>query len=263
MTDQIIGQIFLESAGESDIRSIKRKGSIVEMVVVLQDADNQNRNGRIYPKNVIQEGLKHPFILEKLSTQSLAGEMNHPDPALGMGRQLKIDLKNVSHFVKEIWWDTKNPKLLMGRVETAANSVGKDLTGMILENKMISSFSMRGAGPVAKRNGVDIVKGPLRIITWDNVHYPSHPLAYQQSLAEAVNTMDVTKNDLAMYIASNSENTQILTESISPFITDLSYSIENNKVVLRNKETSKVEAIALVEENLRLEYEDALFSFLK
>jgi len=260
MKDQYVGQIFFEDTGYSEIRQVKRKGNTAEITAVLQDADNENRNKRIYPKKVIQEGLKHPFIIEKMKTKSLAGEMNHPDPELGMGRQLKIDMKNISHFIKDFWWDTSNPKLLMGNIQTAATAVGKDLCGMILENQMISSFSMRGAGDVVKRGGTSFVKGPLRIITWDAVHYPSHQVAYQTSLSEHAAGFDISKKMLAEYIASHSEHVEMLAESIAPFVTDLDYAIEGNNIILRNKVTRQIEASALMEENLRLEYEDALIS---
>ena len=56
--------IIYESAVTSDIKDITCNGSIVNFTTVLQEADVKNRNGRIYPKVAICNGLKNPIIIE-------------------------------------------------------------------------------------------------------------------------------------------------------------------------------------------------------
>lgn len=270
MAERYVGRIFLEGGGalsENEVRSIKQqRNGILVMEAVLQDVDTENRNRRVYPKNVIEEGLKHPFIQEKLSTNSLVGEYNHPDASLGMGRQMKVDMHNISHVIKEAYWDPKNSKILLGRIETAATDTGRNLAGLITENQMIPSFSMRGAGDVTMKNGIAMVKNPLRIITWDCVHFPSHKTAYMRHLIKE-NVQDeikVSERMLVEYVAGQSENVQVLTESLDCFdMSGLSFSINEGQVLMQNRSNGSMLAAAQLEKNILMEYEDALLSILK
>jgi hypothetical protein len=266
MEEKVIGRIFLESPTlvEEDLRSIKRISSTkVVMEAVLQDVDTLNRNKRVYPKKVIEEALKHPFVVEKLKTKSLLGESNHPPPGSSIQRQMNVDMNNVSHVIKEVYWDPKNPKILLGRVETAGTQIGKNLAGLILENGMQCSFSMRGAGDVVQKKTHVEVKSPMRLITWDNVHYPSHQTAYMRSIInEATTEVAVTTDKLAEYIAKESSNVQTLQESILCFDTSaFNYKIDDGKVLIQEAGTGRNLGFALMEAKLKDEFEDAMRSF--
>lgn len=262
--DRVIGKIFYESAiNASEIRNIQQTGSgRVLMTVVLQDVDTPNRNNRIYPKKVLENALNNPFILEKLATNSLAGEMNHPPDGSSLQRQMTVDLRNVSHFIKRHYWNPQNGKQLLGEVETSGNTVGRDLAAMIQENGMICSFSMRGGGDLVRKDGKDYVKDPLKIITWDNVHYPSHKAAYmQKKLSEGV---DVTVDMLSKYISEKSENFQIISEDVQCFTTDtIALAINENRIHLTDANTGKILAYSILEQNLASDYYNVLASFNK
>ena len=259
--DTVIGRIFTESAPvDASILDISRlSGNKVKMQVILQDADAPNRNGRVYPKKVLEEALKAPFITEKLATNSLGGEMNHPEAGSSLQRQMTIDLRNISHFIKRIYWDTKNPNLLLGDIETSANSIGKDFAAMIVDNQMICSFSMRGGGDVTRNKGYDYVKSPLKIITWDAVHFPSHQKAYMVSrLAESA-SHNVTLGMLNEYIAAQSDNFGLIHENVQCFTNEnLNINIsEGNKIEILDHR-GKPLAFSILETKLANEYSDAL-----
>lgn len=266
LNDQVVGRIFYEAAlTEDDIRKISpTKSGKVVMEVVLQDADCLNRNKRRYPKAVIEAGMQSEFIKEKLSTNSLLGEFNHPDPSEGLARQMRVDMRNVSHVIKEAYWDPQNPKILLGKVETAGTATGRDLAGLILENNMRCSFSMRGAGDVAQKNGVAEVISPLRIITWDCVHFPSHKTAYMRNMVnESVVTAGMIA-EFAQYAAKNSANATLLMEDVSCFNKgDLAFSMDAGKLVFTERATGRMKGYVNLEARLSQEYTDVLQNVLR
>lgn len=259
VNDKLIGQIFFESAPVvNNVVDVKKASTnTVKLKVVLQDADVPNRNNRIYPKKVIEEALRAPYITEKLATKSLAGEMNHPPAGSGLQRQMNIDMKNVSHFIHEFYWDTKQPNLLMGIVETSANHTGRDFMSMIVDNQMVCSFSLRGGGAVTTKGGYDYVKSPLKIITYDAVHFPSHKTAYMIERLNENTVQDITLNDLNKYISENSNNFGIVLESMECFKDNVNLSIENNKIIIADKKNN-VLGYSVMENKLENEYTNIL-----
>lgn len=266
--DNVVAYIFNESPlVEAELRSVERKkNGVVKMVAVLQEANLPNRNGRIYPRQVIEKALQAGFVQEKLKTNSLLGESNHPANA-DVQRQMTIDMNNVSHVVKKVWWDPQDPNLLLGEVETAGTITGKNFAGLISENGMQASFSMRGLGDVVKGpKGILHVKDPLRIVTYDAVHYPSHAKAYMRNLVnESATAHEVRVSDLARYAAKNSKDFQQLNESVLCVVEDkLDFKLdESGRLRISDKETGSPLAVMLLERNLQREAAAAVSSFFK
>lgn len=257
--DKVIGRIFFESAPVANniVGMQKNSGNTVKFKCILQDADAPNRNNRIYPKAVLQAAIDAPFIKEKLATNSLAGEMNHPPPGCGLQRQMTIDMKNISHFIKRIYWDEHNPSLLMGDVETSANHVGTDFAHMIVDNDMMCSVSMRGGGDVTTKGGYDYVKSPLKIITWDAVHFPSHQKAYMVKRLDESSVIDVDVAMLNSYISENSNNFGIVLESMNCFSDSVNLSVTDNRIIIADK-NNKILGFSIMEHKLELEYGNIL-----
>ena len=262
MSDSVVAYIFNESPiVEAELRSIeKKKNGVVKMVAVLQEAELQNRNKRIYPKKVMDAALEAPYIKEKLRTNSLLGESSHPiDPSVQ--RQSTVMTDNASHVVKKIYWDKDDPNILLGEVETAFTITGRNFAGLITENNMQASFSMRGLGDVEKLpSGIMRVKNPLKIITWDSVHFPSHEKAYMRNLINENTTMhEVRISELARYAASNSKDLQQLNESFLEIAADkIEYRVnEKGILTIVEKVNRKPVASLLLETNLRNEVTSA------
>jgi hypothetical protein len=263
MTDKIVGFVFHEATiSEGEIRSFeRRKNGIVRMIAVLQEANLPNRNGRIYPKVVIEKALQSAFIKEKLRTSSLLGECNHPANA-DMQRQMSIDMNNVSHVIKKTWWDPQDSNLLLGEVETASTETGKNFAGLISENGMQASFSMRGLGDVVKSNGRVTVKDPLRIVTYDSVHFPSHEKAYMRNVVNE-SACPIGVQALAKYAAENSRDFAQLNENVLCIAQDkLDFQFNEGKLIVIDRETSKPAAVMMLEAKLEKEVNAALRSLL-
>jgi hypothetical protein len=63
---------------------------------ILQKADTLNQNGRIYPLAVLEREIRNyqKFIVENRAL----GECDHPDSSV-------VNLKNVSHIIREAYFD--------------------------------------------------------------------------------------------------------------------------------------------------------------
>ena len=53
--------IINESSLTNPVSISKKSSNTVEFIAILQEADAPDRNGRIYPKAVLEEGIKSPF----------------------------------------------------------------------------------------------------------------------------------------------------------------------------------------------------------
>ena len=259
--EKVIGYVFHEATmNEGELRSVEvKRNGVIKMEAVLQEANLPNRNGRVYPRTVLEKALSSNFIKEKLSTNSLLGEANHPENP-NIQRQLNIDINNVSHKINRFYWDPKDSNLLIGELETAATDTGRNFAGLISENHMVPSFSMRGTGDVVKNGSRVTVKDPLRLVTYDGVNFPSHSKAYMRSLQESIET-PIRISDLAQYAAENSKSFQQLNENFFQFAKDkveFSFQEDGKQLVIIDKETSSPAGIILVERDLEREVNDAL-----
>ena len=72
---------------------------------ILSTAEVKNGNGRYYPKELWEREIdKYNQIV---SENRATGELDHPDSTI-------ISLKNVSHIIREVWWDGDK---VMGKLE--------------------------------------------------------------------------------------------------------------------------------------------------
>ena len=71
------------------------ENGVVLVKGVLQRADAQNQNGRVYPKEILEREVKK---YQQLITEKRAlGELDHPESSV-------VSLKNVSHNIRECYW---------------------------------------------------------------------------------------------------------------------------------------------------------------
>ncbi|MBX6361030.1 MAG: primosomal protein [Acidobacterium ailaaui] len=163
---------------------------------LLQKADVKNKNGRIYPKSVLQKEIDN-FIKNKVSINNAVGELDHSDSD-------QVKLSNASHIIRSIWWEGNN---VMGKVEVLDTPAGNIVKTLIRENVTIG-ISSRGLGSLKKDgSGNLIVDDDFELITWDIVTTPSTPDAY-------------------LYVADYSVDTPMIRESIE--YSDKRYESINN-----------------------------------
>ena len=142
---------------------------------VLQRAGAENQNGRVYPKPILEREAKkyETFIKERRAL----GELDHPDSTV-------INLKNVSHNIREIWWDGDD---LCGTVEVLSTPSGNILKEL-LKAGILLGISSRGMGSVTNiGEGKVKVQDDFELIGWDFVSNPSTHGAFMVPVNESVN----------------------------------------------------------------------------
>lgn len=194
MADIIAAYIINESKGPETIPEVLEANKQIcrFKVNTMQEGDIVNRNSRIYPYALLEEGLKNdPVINERLSTNTLYCEIGHPKEK-SIPRQLEIMRDNSACRINSFFYE----KPCIGAIlETLATEKGRDLMGLITVNKCKVAFSMRGLGKVVTKNDKFIVEKPFRIITWDEVVQPSVSKAYiSEVLSESMANIALHRN---------------------------------------------------------------------
>jgi hypothetical protein len=146
---------------------------------ILQKWGVKNKNGRIYPKDVLIPQVN--AYQELIKNNSAVSEADHPDSSI-------ISLQNISHMVTKMWWgkgDQENVlfgqlKLIIspGYIKYGVVSVIGDKIVLYLQNKIKLGISSRGVGTLKEMNGENLVQNDFELIGFDLVATPSTPGAY-------------------------------------------------------------------------------------
>jgi hypothetical protein len=146
---------------------------------VLQRANAQNQNGRVYPMDVLQREAKkysETFIAERRAL----GELDHPDSSV-------VNLNNVSHNVVSMAWNGND---LVGTVEIL-NTPSGNILKALFQSGIRLGISSRGMGSVKEvmREGHMslIVQDDFDLIAFDFVSNPSTQGAFLSPVNESVN----------------------------------------------------------------------------
>jgi len=141
---------------------------------VLQRAGAENQNGRVYPMPILQrEAKKYETLIKE---RRALGELDHPDSSV-------INLKNVSHNVREIHWEGND---LCGTVEILPTPSGNILKEL-LRAGILLGISSRGMGSVSNIGEGKVEVGEdFELIGWDFVSNPSTHGAFMTPMNESV-----------------------------------------------------------------------------
>ena len=236
-----IGYVILESAPLEvpDAKIISETGKRVTGEGVLQEAEEENRNGRCYLHNDLLREINCPRTKELLSTGNMIAENGHPMD-MAMTRQQTIDPNNeVARFLK-IWMEGNK---VMAHFKGTNNAKGEAFDQDLREG-IKPSWSLRALGSLNNIRGRNIVEN-LRIITWDRVIYPSHPGAYTTRLvtesasfeAEKAHINKVNENGLLIPITNDSVLSYIKTESanVKGLLSQIDFMYESATVIKGNQ----------------------------
>ena len=141
---------------------------------VLQRAGAENQNGRVYPREILEREVNE---YQKLIKERRAlGELDHPDSSV-------INLKNVSHNIKEVHWEGND---LMGTVEILPTPSGNILKELLKSNITLG-ISSRGMGSTENIGEGKVKVGEdFELIGWDFVSNPSTHGAFMRPMNESV-----------------------------------------------------------------------------
>ena len=140
---------------------------------VFLQSNLQNRNGRVYPKEIMQKEVDR-YVKEQVATKRAYGELGHPDGP-------NINLDRVSHMIVSLKEDGNN---WIGKAKLLETPMGKIAKELISEGAGLG-VSSRGLGSLKERNGINEVQDDFMLATAaDIVADPSAPDAYVQGIME-------------------------------------------------------------------------------
>jgi hypothetical protein len=161
---------------------------------ILATCEVKNGNGRYYSRDLWEREIDK--YMESVNANRALGELDHPDSSI-------INLKNVSHNIKKIWW---NGDHVMGAIELLPTPSGNILRALF-ENKIPVGVSSRGMGSLKQMGDLMEVQDDFELLCWDFVSTPSNPGSYMKEKG----MMNESKNNQHnKYIKANSIITEIL-----------------------------------------------------
>tara|TARA_B000000565_G_scaffold251871_1_gene226149 strand:+ start:158 stop:811 length:654 start_codon:yes stop_codon:yes gene_type:complete len=142
---------------------------------VFMQSDIKNRNGRIYPEQVMKKEVDR-YRKEFVDKDRAFGELGHPDGPT-------INLDKVSHMITKLEQDGKN---FMGRAKILSTPNGQIVRNLINDGAKLG-VSSRGLGSLETRGGAQVVKDDFQLATAaDIVADPSAPEAFVEGIMEGV-----------------------------------------------------------------------------
>ena len=164
---------------------------------ILQTANEKNRNGRFYSREELFPQLTAPRTVELLKAGYLRAEMGHP-LSKDLQRQATIDdTKTCARFLK-LWTEGDDIHTLF----TPTNGPLGVAFGMDMREHCLPAWSLRALGSVEQTaRGAEVRN--LRVITWDNVIFPSHPGAYTVKYLSESATGESKESHTAQLIKEN------------------------------------------------------------
>ena len=140
---------------------------------IFMQADIKNRNGRIYPMEVLDEEVKN--YNKKFIQQNRAfGELGHPDGPT-------VNLERVSHMITSLKPDGKN---FIGEAKIMDTPMGKIVKNLMDEGAKLG-VSSRGMGSLKQKGGANVVSDDFYLATAaDIVAAPSAPNAFVEGIME-------------------------------------------------------------------------------
>ena len=150
---------------------------------ILATCEVKNGNGRYYSRDLWEREIKK--YMECVNANRALGELDHPDSSI-------INLKNVSHNIKKIWWDGDH---VMGAIELLPTPSGNILKALF-ENKIPVGVSSRGMGSLKQMGDLMEVQDDFELLCWDFVSTPSNPGSYMKErgmMNESKNAQQINK----------------------------------------------------------------------
>ena len=176
MKQLIVDYIPFEITPQQITESMSTNDGKLIVKGVLQRAEAQNQNGRVYPKDLLMREAKkytENFIQQKRAL----GELDHPDSSV-------VNLQNASHNVLEMHFNGND---LVGTVEVLGTPSGNILKELFKSGIKLG-ISSRGLGSVESigENGAQEVQPDFELIAFDFVSNPSTHGAFLSPMNESV-----------------------------------------------------------------------------
>lgn len=157
--------IITEGEGETAKKSMFIEG------VFMQDT-LKNRNGRVYPKDVMAGSVKK-YNENFIKTNRALGELNHPP-------QASVNPERASHMVISL---KESGNDWIGKAKILSTPMGSLVENLIHDGVQLG-VSSRGLGSVKESNKANVVQSDYWISAIDVVSDPSAPDAFVNGIME-------------------------------------------------------------------------------
>ena len=140
---------------------------------VFMQADIKNRNGRVYPMEVLNKEVRR-YNKEYINEKRAFGELGHPDGPT-------VNLERASHMITKLYPDGKN---FIGEAKIMSTPMGEIVKTLMDEGAKLG-VSSRGMGSLDQKNGANYVRDDFYLATAaDIVADPSAPKAFVEGIME-------------------------------------------------------------------------------
>ena len=190
----------------------------------FQQCDEQNNNGRIYPRKILESQVQ--AIQEKIGDRSLVGALDHP-------ANDAIHLSQASHVITDLKVDKDGS--VIGECEILSTPNGK-IVEALLDCGVKIGISSRGVGSVTEGIKGKIVNEDFKLITFDLVSDPSTRGAFPE-LTESIQE----NSQLAQEIVSKHKKDRVLLTMLESKITEAMKNKKNKKLDPVGKEDADVD----------------------
>ena len=152
---------------------IEQKSGSMKIKGIFMQAEQKNRNGRVYPFPVLEKEVKR-YNEEFIKEGRAFGELGHPDGPV-------VNLDRVSHMITRL---EPNGKNFIGEAKLLSTPMGEIAKALIRDGGKLG-VSSRGMGSLESKNGVNYVKDDFYLATAaDIVADPSAPQAFVEGIME-------------------------------------------------------------------------------
>ena len=141
---------------------------------IFAQANNKNRNGRIYPREVMSSAIGK-YNRDQVAPGRAVGELNHPEGPT-------VNLDKVSHKIDNLVLEGND---VMGKATILNTPMGEVVKGL-LDGGVKLGVSTRGMGSLQQSNNAMVVKPDFMLNAIDIVQDPSAPGAFVNGVMEGV-----------------------------------------------------------------------------
>ena len=145
---------------------------------IMLQTEVKNKNGRIYPKEVMQKEVKR-YTKEYINEKRAYGELGHPEGPT-------INLERTSHLIVDLREDGNN---FVGKAKVLSTPMGEIVKNLLADGARLG-VSSRGMGSLkasSEKEGVQVVQSDFQLATAaDIVADPSAPDAFVDGVMEGV-----------------------------------------------------------------------------
>lgn len=151
-------KLITETSYSFNIREEKESKNLYIMGI-FSSAEAKNRNGRYYPKSLLEREMDK--LMESIKQNTCVGQLSHPETP-------ETDLEKAAILIEELKWKDND---IMGKAKVLSTPSGAVLKSLIKDNVRVG-VSSRGLGTVNEQDGK--VNDDFQLLTWDIVSTPSN-----------------------------------------------------------------------------------------